>query len=64
MIRRRNPTSLERYVYMGDGITVQVDFLRVVRLQLSTINLLKLQDMAYIPLIRKNLISVPTLDRL
>ena len=33
---RRRPTSLEQYVCMGDGTKVQVDFLGVVRLQLST----------------------------
>ena len=36
MISIRSPTSLEQYVYMGDGTRVQVDFLGVVRLQLST----------------------------
>ena len=36
MISRRSPTSLEWYVCMGDGTRVQVDFLEVVRLQLST----------------------------
>ena len=35
VISRRSPTSLEQYVYMGDGTTVQLDFLRIVRLQLS-----------------------------
>ena len=64
MISRRNPTSLELYVYMGDGTIVQVDFLGVVRLQLSTGNFFELRDVAYIPLIRRNLISVPILDRL
>ena len=64
VISRRSPTSLEQYVYMGDGTKVQVDFLGVVRLQLSTKNVLELQDVAYIPLIRRNLISVPILDRL
>ena len=34
MISRRSPTSLEQYVYTGDGTRVQVDFLKVVRLQL------------------------------
>ena len=29
-------TSLEHYVYIGDGTRVLVDFLGVVRLQLST----------------------------
>ena len=34
VISRRSPTSLEQYVYMGDGTRVQIDFLEVVRLQL------------------------------
>ena len=33
-------------------------------MQLSTENILDLQDVAYIPSIRRNLISVPILDRL
>ena len=33
-------------------------------MQLSTINFLELQDVAYISSIRRNLISIPTLDRL
>ena len=32
VISRRSPTSLEQYVYMGDNIRVQVDFLGVVKL--------------------------------
>ena len=51
-------------MYMGDGTRVKVDFLRVVRLQLSIINFLELQDVVYIPSIRRNFISVPILDRL
>ena len=31
VINIRSPTSLEQYVYMGDGTKVQVDFLGVVR---------------------------------
>ena len=49
---------------MRDSTRVQVDFLGVVRLQLSTENFLELQNVAYIPSIRKILISVPILDRL
>ena len=64
VISRRSPTSLKNYVYMGNGIRVQVDFLGVVRLQLSTRNFLELQDVAYIPSIRRMLILVPILDRL
>ena len=35
VINRRRLNSLEQYMYMGDGTRVQVDFLGVVRLQLS-----------------------------
>ena len=38
MISKRSPTTLEQYVYMGDGTKVQVDFFGVVGLQLSTGN--------------------------
>ena len=64
MISRRSPTSLVQYVYIEDGIKVQVDFLGNVRLQLSTGNFLELKDVAYISSIRRNLILAPILDRL
>ena len=51
-------------MYIGDNIRVQVDFLGIVRLQLSTVKFLELHDVAHIPLIKKNLISIPILDRL
>ena len=51
-------------MYMGDSTKVKVDFLGVVRLQLSIGNFLELQDVAYIPSIRRNLISMPILGRL
>ena len=59
VISRRSPTSLEHYVYMGDSTRVQVDYFRVVRLQLSTGNFFELQDIAFMPSIKRNLISVP-----
>ena len=59
VISRRSPTSLEQCVYMRDGTKVQVDFLRVVRLQLSIGNFLESRDVTYIPSIKRNLISVP-----
>ena len=64
MINKRSATSLKQCVYMGDDTRVQADFLGVVRLQFGTENLLELQDVVYIPSIRRNLISVPILDRL
>ena len=42
VISRRSPTSLEQYMYMGDDTKVQVDFLGVVGLYLSTLNFLEL----------------------
>ena len=48
VISRRSPTSLEQYLYMGNGTRVRVDFMRIVRLQLSTINFLELQVVTYI----------------
>ena len=64
VISKRSPTSLKQYVYMGDGTRVLVDFLKVFILQVSTIIFLELQDMAYIPSIKRNLILIPILDRL
>ena len=49
-------------MYLGDGTRVNVDFLGVVRLQFSIGNFLKLLDVAYIPPIKRNLISIPILD--
>ena len=63
VISKRSPISLEQYTYMGEGTRVPVDFLGVVKLELSTGNFLKLHDVAYIPLIRRTLISLPILDR-
>ena len=51
-------------MYIGDGTRVQIDFLGVVRLQLSIGSFLELRDVAYIPSIRRNLISIPILNRL
>ena len=51
-------------MYIGDGTRVRIDFLGVVRLQLSIGIFLELRDVAYIPSIRRNLISIPILNRL
>ena len=52
MISIRSPTSLEQYVYMEDDIR-----------NFSIRNFLGLQDVSFIPSIRRNLISIPILDR-
>ena len=50
-------------MYLGDGTRVQVDFPGVVRLHLNTGIFLELQNTAYVPAIRIDLISIPILDR-
>ena len=52
---RRSPTGLEYYVYMRWYKSL-VDFLGVVRLQLNTRFFFELQDVAFIPSIKRNLI--------
>ena len=47
---------------MGKGTNVKVDFFGVVKLQLSTGSFLEF-NVAYIPSIRRNLISVSLLDK-
>ena len=72
MISRMSLTSEEQYVFKGDDTRVQVVvvffcFLRVVRLHLRrkfSFFFFELQNVAFIPFIRRNLISVPFLDRL
>jgi hypothetical protein len=61
---RRRPSRLEEYVYMGDNTKVRVEFFGTVNLQLNTGHFLELHDVAYLPSIRRNLISVSILDRL
>ena len=58
VISRRSPTSFEQYVCIRYGTKVQVNFLGIVKLHLSILNLFELQDVAYIISIRRNLISV------
>ena len=62
VISRRSPINFEQYMYIGDDTRVKVDFLGVVRLQLSIGNFLELKDVAFIPLIKRNVISVLILD--
>ncbi|KAH9714963.1 Integrase catalytic domain-containing protein [Citrus sinensis] len=60
---RREPNEGELIVHMGNGVTAKVESIGVVRLHLATCHVLDLLDTAYIPSIRRNLISVSILDR-
>ena len=67
MMISRSPTSQEQYVFMGNDTRDQVVSLGIVRLHLNAeknIFFFFLQNVAYIPFIRINLIYVPILDRL
>ncbi|KAJ9679813.1 hypothetical protein PVL29_021660 [Vitis rotundifolia] len=63
MTKKRRPSKHEEFVYMGDGSKVKIDFFGMIKLRLATESLLLLHDVAYIPSLRRNLVSVSTLDR-
>lgn len=59
----RKPNERELMVNMGNGVKVRVEHVGVVRLPLSSGHVLELRDVAYVPSIRRNLISVSVLDQ-
>ena len=64
MTNRRKPSKHEECVYMGDGSKVKVEFFGMIKLKLITERFLLLHNVAFIPSLRRNLISVSSLDRL
>ncbi|KAM1466750.1 hypothetical protein ACFX2I_031921 [Malus domestica] len=60
-ISKRVPNKDEVLVFVGNGARVAVEFIGVVRLELFSGFLLDLVDVAYIPSMRRNLISVSKL---
>ncbi|CAL9015427.1 unnamed protein product [Prunus brigantina] len=60
-IRKRPPSKDEVKVFVGNGEKVQVDFIGVVRIELIFGFVLELEDVVYVPTMRKNLISVARL---
>ncbi|KAL6350396.1 hypothetical protein AAG906_004347 [Vitis piasezkii] len=63
MTNKRKPSKHEEFVYMGDGSKVKVEFFGMIKLRLATESFLLLHDVAYIPSLRRNLISISILDR-
>ncbi|KAJ9696926.1 hypothetical protein PVL29_008922 [Vitis rotundifolia] len=63
LINKRSLSKHEELVYMGDGSKVKVEFFDMIKLRLTTESFLLLQNVAYIPSLRRNLISVSILDR-
>jgi hypothetical protein len=59
----RKPSDGERYIYMGDGKSVEVDVIGTFRLLLGTGRYLDLKDTFVIPTFSRNLVSVSLLDK-
>ena len=59
----RNPTDAERYIYVGDGKSVEVEAIGHFKLLLRTQFYLDLFDTFVIPSFRRNLVSVSKLDK-
>ena len=59
----RKPNDNERYIYVGDGKTVQVETIGVFRLLLKTGFYLDLYETFVVPSFRRNLISISALDK-
>ena len=62
MISQRGPTTLEHHVYMGDSSRSKEDIMGIIKLKLDTRYVLELQEVSYVPSIRRNLLSISLLD--
>ena len=59
----RAPVDPERFIYVGDGKSVKVEAIGIFRLLLRTGSYLDLKETFVVPSFRRNLISIPTLDK-
>lgn len=59
----QKPNDAERYTYVGDGKSVEVEVVGHFRLLLCTRFYLNLKDTFVVPLFRQNLISISYLDK-
>ena len=62
MISQRGLTNLEQHVYMGDSSRAKVDIMGIIKLKLAIGYILELQEVSYVPSIRRNLLSIYLLD--
>ena len=62
MISQRGPTNLEQHVYMRDSSRAKVDIMGTIKLKLAIRYVLELQEVSYVPSIRRNLLSIYFLD--
>lgn len=62
-LNNRRPNDVERYIYVGDGKSVEVEAIRHFRLIMCTRFYLDLKDIFVVPSFRRNLILVSYLDK-
>ena len=62
MISQRGPTKLEQVVYMGDSSRAKVGIMGIIKLKLATGYVLELQEVSYVLLMRRILLSFYLLD--
>ncbi|CAL2271891.1 unnamed protein product [Prunus armeniaca] len=60
-ITKRQPNKDEVKVFVGNGVKVQVEFIRAVRIRLDSGFVLDLVDVVYVPFMTRNLILVARL---
>ena len=59
----RRPSEGETTLRLGNGDKVQVEHIGVISLLLSTSHVLELKNVVFVPLMRRNLISITCLDQ-
>ena len=62
MVSQRGPTHLEQHVDMRDSSRAKVDIMGIIKLKLATGYVLELQEVSYVPSIRRNLLTISLLD--
>ena len=62
MISQRGATNLKQHVHMRDSLRAKVDIMGTIKLKLAIGYVLELQEVSYVPSIRRNLLSISLLD--
>ena len=62
MISQRGLTNFEQHVCMGDSSRAKVNIMGIIKLKLATGYVLELQEVSYVPSIRRSLLSISLLD--
>uniref|UniRef100_A0A2N9I4J9 Integrase catalytic domain-containing protein n=1 Tax=Fagus sylvatica TaxID=28930 RepID=A0A2N9I4J9_FAGSY len=60
---KRRPSEDEKYLYVGNGVQVEIELIGVVSLKLESGYELVLENILYVPSMRRNLISISALDQ-